>query len=364
MSFEAGEIGTGAARRSAIGRGTAGMVAVFGVILSLMLFVLVRQQVSAQSDEQVSYSAARATEAVQRRLDLAVDATTAVAALFAVSEVGRNEFAAFVDRMIPAGSEMEAVVWCAGAGRGACTARHVGAGAGTGDEPGIGIDLPPDGSLPEAIVPLLAELEAAGPRTVAALLDGAAFGRAGEDLVAVAVSGMEPDASPAANPGGRLGGGVAVGFADARRIFSEPVDPSGTPRLVGIAVVDPADPGAAPLYERVDVGNGAILGVGSAVPGSVTAGSRSWTLQWRSSFAAMPVALALSPLAVLFGGMTMTGAITGYLILARRRSDEVAQLAASLAAANAELSERERKYRDIYENAVEGVFQTSPAGAM
>ena len=92
----------------------------------------------------------------------------------------------------------------------------------------------------------------------------------------------------------------------------------------------------------------------------------------------LPPLLAFAPAGTLFGSLIMTVVLAAYLNASQRRSRDTRALAASLARTNHELQRRidehyrtaaalgesERKYRDIYENAVEGIFQTSPDGRM
>ena len=88
--------------------------------------------------------------------------------------------------------------------------------------------------------------------------------------------------------------------------------------------------------------------------------------------------LALAPAGTLFGSLILTAVLAAYLNATQRRAHDIRALASSLERTNHELQHRidehyrtaaalgesERKYRDIYENAVEGIFQTSPDGRM
>ena len=92
----------------------------------------------------------------------------------------------------------------------------------------------------------------------------------------------------------------------------------------------------------------------------------------------LPPLLAFAPAGTLFGSLIVTVVLAAYLNATQRRARDIRALAASLARTNHELQRRidehyrtaaalgesERKYRDIYENAVEGIFQTSPDGRM
>ena len=107
-------------------------------------------------------------------------------------------------------------------------------------------------------------------------------------------------------------------------------------------------------------------------------GDRVWIAQFQGVALNLPPLLAFAPAGTLFGSLIMTVVLAAYLNAAQRRARDIRALAASLARTNHELQRRidehyrtaaalgesERKYRDIYENAVEGIFQTSPDGRM
>ncbi|MDR3516062.1 MAG: ATP-binding protein [Azospirillaceae bacterium] len=88
------------------------------------------------------------------------------------------------------------------------------------------------------------------------------------------------------------------------------------------------------------------------------------------------MALSAAPFAMLVLGLVFTAVIAFHLRNSHRRNIAVAELASSLRGVNQELRRRivenemfaealwhsENKYRDIYENAIEGISQTLPGG--
>ncbi|HEV7372440.1 HAMP domain-containing sensor histidine kinase [Arenibaculum sp.] len=336
--------GTGPLALAAIGRGTAGAVAVIGVIMTLALFLMVREQIANQAAEQIAYRVARATEVVQRRLELAVDTTAAVAALAsAIEGIDAPDFSTFANRIVPSEPGIEAMVLVE-----------------SSPDDGQGVRLVATDALklplrvPEG--PFADLLRQGAVRPAARLLDGADFGVPDTAFIGI----VEPVRGPRDDPS-EPGGAVVATLLRADHVFALAEDPSGRPILSGPTVFAPGRP-TEPLFRAQTPEGGRNSGRGTTTV--VSAAGESWILHWQPVLDAVPTVLALSPLAVLFGGVATTGAITSYLILARRRAGEVAALAASLAAANAGLRESERKYRDIYEHSVEGQFQSSADGRM
>jgi PAS domain S-box-containing protein len=336
------------------GRFAAGAVALAGVLLTLALSLAMHEQVGIQNVQEAAARAAHGTEEVQHRLSLASDTTRAIAAFFASSaQVDEREFSRFVTHVMPAGLGIEAALWCERASpETGCVLRHA--------EPGrlrleAGRMLEED---PAAAALLAAALHAGEP--TGALLEGRRYGGGDDPLLAVAVPVSERRVSAGSGAGPERGrAGIVIGLVPARRIFAPPSEP-GRQGADGLVVFDSMMP-SVPIHVG---GMSAIKDPASSIVTvrEVGIGATRWLLHWHGAPSALPSAFTLSPVAVLFGGLAITFAVTAYLVLARRRSSEVADLAASLAAANAELRERERKYREIYENSVEGVFQTLPDG--
>jgi PAS domain S-box-containing protein len=327
---------------SAIGRGAAGAAAMIGVVLSLLLFLFVREQVDRQTDDQLAARTARATEAVQRRLAAVEHATRATAALFDTSDdVTALAFGTFVDRVVRFENAAEQVLWIAPGPGGAPVLRYrftEGAGASVVEAP---VEDGPLGPL----VPLL---EAAEGTPRASVLDGRSLGTGDAPLLALAV------------PAGS-GGGFAVGLAHAPAILDEAME-EDVVALGGIVVADRA---GGVLYRGAPAQPlGPVLAPHGEAVGIVRFAGADWELRWVEPRVRLPWTGALAPVLTLLCGLAVTAAITAYLILARRRAREVSGLARSLEGANEGLRESERKYREIYENAVEGIFQTSPDGRM
>ncbi|WP_207480880.1 PAS domain S-box protein [Arenibaculum pallidiluteum] len=324
--------------QAAVSRGAAGATAMIGVLLSLLLFLFVREQVDRQIGDQLAWRAARITEAVQRRLAAVEQATGAVAAFFvASSEVSREEFGRFAARLAPFDEAVERIDWI---GRdGGRFAFHF------SGVPGLVRSDAADSTIDG-----LAQEAKQGSR--AGVVDGAALGLPGSPLIAIAIPAAQESDPPTA--------GVAVGLAPSTLLF----DDHGGDGMVALGPVVVTDTAGKVLVRMGQSEGLPVLAASRSAEGGVVIAGAVWRLHWPEPRIRLPLALALSPLLTLAFGLVVTSAITAYLVLARHRAREVAALARSLEGANTELRTSEAKYREIYENAVEGIFQTSPDGRM
>ncbi|MDE1149097.1 MAG: ATP-binding protein [Azospirillaceae bacterium] len=96
---------------------------------------------------------------------------------------------------------------------------------------------------------------------------------------------------------------------------------------------------------------------------AVSVGDSVWWLDMTGDLIAGLERQAWEVEAVLVFGLALTLGITLVLMVSRRRAHDRTVLLASLEQANAVLHANERKYRDIYENAVEGMFTVTIGGA-
>lgn len=161
--------------------------------------------------------------------------------------------------------------------------------------------------------------------------------------------------------GAQVQGGTLTVLADASRLFD--ITEEGRPGPWRAVTVFP--PGVA---ERV-TGRGILVR-------PVMIGDQAWQLEFVAGARVLSGPLPWEALAVVCFGLALTLLTAAHAQSVHRRTREKAELAARLEVTNAELRRRiaererfaavlresERKYRDIYENALGGIFTTSPQG--
>jgi PAS domain S-box-containing protein len=345
------------------GRRTILAVLAIGVMLSLLLFLFVRHSVTTQVEEGLTAQADRMTELVQRRVRIVENTVRAVGALFGASDqIDMEDFSVFVSRVLPSRENLDLVLW----------ARRNGKGYSVEYTTAVQLPLPGREHLFDHL-PMRSLLDAiaSGQPIAAAAIDGTPFGLPTVRLMAVAVPTIR------ARDGAITG--AVLGFASFERLFERPERESRQLGATGLSVIDPSANDQVlfsvedPLFRSMD---GPMSPVVRHTDFKV--GDRVWGIDLRTVLVRLPTTLALSPIASLIGGLVITAALSAYLHTAQRRTWEVGSLAGSLEAMNRELQHRidenertalalresERKYREIYENAVEGIFQTSPDGRM
>ncbi|WP_049974355.1 PAS domain-containing sensor histidine kinase [Azospirillum sp. B4] len=183
-----------------------------------------------------------------------------------------------------------------------------------------------------------------------------------------------------ASTGGSTGGGVTVRLgSDGASLLLARVTPGvGTALVARIDLRDlltlrmdgQADPA---LWTRLSLrsrgGEAAFVQTGHAATATaefsraISIGDGMWWLDMTGDLVAGLARQWWEVEAVLVFGLALTLGVSLVLMVSRRRAYDRVVLMESLEQANAVLHASERKYRDIYENAVEGMFTISVGGA-
>jgi CHASE1-domain containing sensor protein len=89
-------------RRRGLGRHTTLAVLIVGLIISVTVFLAIRQQTITHLADSLGIQAERTTESIQRRIRIVEDTTRALGAHFSASNsVLPEEFTGFVDHILP-----------------------------------------------------------------------------------------------------------------------------------------------------------------------------------------------------------------------------------------------------------------------
>ena len=87
-------------------------VIIIGLIFSVTVFLVVRQQTITHLTDNLGVQAERATETFQRRIRVVEDTTRALGALFSACDgVSPEEFSGFVDHILPEGNGIDLLFW-------------------------------------------------------------------------------------------------------------------------------------------------------------------------------------------------------------------------------------------------------------
>ncbi|UEM23957.1 PAS domain-containing sensor histidine kinase [Skermanella mucosa] len=346
-------------------RTTLACVILCGILLSVSMFLVVRQQTAAQIAEILDAQAVHMTETIQRRVRVVEDTVRATSALFSASgTVTSGEFAGFIDHILPDRDGVDLLFWTPRT-EGRIVARYA-----IGEPGSRWEDSPVERS---SDLRGLASAALAGRPLAAGVvrdLEGTPAGTGYLLAVAVPTRRWENGAVD----------GAAVAIASLGGLFREAQGDQGTGMApLSLRVFDPEQPDR-PLYAREHQASLGLLAlVGPVVRGTrIVIGDRVWIAEFRAVMLGLPPALAFAPAGVLLGGLVLTAMLAAYMVAAQRRAADVGALASRLERINRELEHRirenertaaalgesERKYREIYENAAEGIFQTSPDGRM
>ncbi|UEM04396.1 PAS domain-containing sensor histidine kinase [Skermanella rosea] len=351
-------------RRRRDRRMTLACVVLCGLLLSVSMFQVVRQQTAAQIAEILDVQAVHMTETIQRRVRMLEDTVRATSALFSASGVVTSgEFAGFIDHILPERDGVDLLFWTPPA-EDRIVARYAIATPGNRAE-----DLAVESS---SDLRALASAVLAGlPMATGVVRDLEGTDGTGYRLAVAVPTRQREDGAV---------NGAAVALATLRDLFREVQGEQGTGTLpLSLRVFDPEHP-EEPLYSRDYTPSLGLLAlVGPVVRSTrIVVADRIWIAEFRAVMLGLPPALALAPAGALLGGLVLTAMLAAYLIASQRRAADVGALAGRLERINRELEHRirenertaaalgesERKYRDIYENAAEGIFQTSPEGRM
>ncbi|WP_158043782.1 PAS domain-containing sensor histidine kinase [Skermanella pratensis] len=346
-------------------RTTLACVILCGILLSVSMFLVARQQTAAQIAEILDAQAVHMTETIQRRVRVVEDTVRATSALFSASgTVTSGEFSGFIDHILPERDGVDLLFWTPRT-EGRIVVRYAIGAPGSRWE-----DLPVEES---SDLRGLASAALAGlPMATGVVRDLEGTSAGIGYLLAVTV--------PTRRRADGAVDGAAVALASLGGLFQEAQGEQGTGMApISLRVFDPEQPDR-PLYAReYRESLGLLALVGPVVRGTrIVIGDRIWIAEFRAVMLGLPPALAFAPAGVLLGGLVLTAMLAAYMVAAQRRTADVGALVSRLERINRELEHRirenertaaalgesERKYREIYENAAEGIFQTSPDGRM
>ena len=222
------------------GRHTTLAVIIVGLIISVTVFLAVRQQTITHLADNLGIQAGRTTETIQRRIRVVEDTARALGALFSASNaVSPEEFAGFVDHILPEGNGVDLLFWAplsTGGRRLLPTASALWRRRST---------LRRSNSSP-GLRALIAAALAGRPLTTA-VIDGPPLGLADDRVLAVAVPTRE-------SRDGAITG-AAVGLAAFDTLFRRPSGDSSGLQAPSLRIYDPQAPditlyGSAPIPTR------------------------------------------------------------------------------------------------------------------
>jgi PAS domain S-box-containing protein len=345
------------------GRHTTLAVVIAGLIFSVIVFMAVRQQTTAHLADSLGVQAGRTTETYQRHIRVVEDSVRALGALFGASRhVTGVEFSGFVDHILPDTDGIDLLFWASPSTGSMVSPYSVGPLA---KESHL-TELDRDPNLHALIAAALN-----GRPLTTAVIDCVALGLADNRLLAVAVPTRR-------SQNGAVTGAV-IGMMAFDKLFRR--QPGDNPGIwaPAVRVYDPDSPDIMLYGSEPDHSIQLTVLIGPVIQRTrLVLGDRVWIAQFQGEVLNLPPLLAFAPAGTLFGSLIMTAVLAAYLSATQRRARDVRAMASSLERANHELQRRidqhhhtatalgesERKYRDIYENAIEGIFQTSPEGRM
>ena len=349
--------------RTGWARHTTLAVIIVGLIVSVTIFFAVREQTITHLADNLGVQAGRTTETIQRRIHTVEDTVRAVSGLFSASDaVTPERFSDFIDHILPEGKDVDLLFWAPLPAGGAAVSYT----AGSREMPGQLAALESSPGLRA----LVAAAQTGRPLATA-VIDGSPLGLADGRVLAVAVPTRQSRDGAVT--------GAAVGLAAFDTLFRRRSGDVPEAAASSLKIYDPQAPDITLYGLGADSATQPALLAGPVVFHSKLAlGDRVWIAQFQAAVLNLPPLLAFAPAGTLFGSLILTAVLAAYLNTTQRRARDVRALASSLKRANHELQRRidehyrtaaalgdsERKYRDIYENAVEGIFQTSPDGRM
>jgi PAS domain S-box-containing protein len=349
--------------RTGWARHTTLAVIIVGLIVSVTIFFAVREQTITHLADNLGVQAGRTTETIQRRIHTVEDTVRAVSGLFGASDtVTPERFSDFIDHILPEGKDVDLLFWAPLPAGGAAVSYT----AGSREMPGHLAALESSPGLRA----LVAAAQTGRPLATA-VIDGSPLGLADGRVLAVAVPTRQSRDGAVT--------GAAVGLAAFDTLFRRRSGDVPEAAAFSLKIYDPQAPDITLYGLGADPATQPALLAGPVVFHSKLAlGDRVWIAEFQGAVLKLPPLLAFAPAGTLFGSLILTAVLAAYLNTTQRRARDVRALASSLKRANHELQRRidehyrtaaalgdsERKYRDIYENAVEGIFQTSPNGRM
>ena len=169
---------------------------------------------------------------------------------------------------------------------------------------------------------------------------------------------------------------IIVGFTPLAHLFSPFIERYNRNELTHFSVTEIQDIKSAPFFELVEKEPLWSLAKPSRYQREILLYGHVWHLRFTSMPGRNVFMVAALPYIILLVGLLLTSALVIFLRMARSRGVEVAGLAMSLRQANEELNRRiadeermaralresEQKYRAIFENAGIGICQIAPSG--
>ncbi|MDD3287621.1 MAG: ATP-binding protein [Alphaproteobacteria bacterium] len=169
---------------------------------------------------------------------------------------------------------------------------------------------------------------------------------------------------------------VVIGFSPISRLFSEIVSLQKGGILTQFSATEDLGNGEKPFIKLSDKSSTFSLIEPREAQEKIMLADRWWRLSFSSMLRGNAVLIVVLPYLIMIAGLLLTWALVMYLRVVRIRGAEVADLALSLHRANDELSrkiadeermaralrESGQKYRAIFENAGIGICQIAPSG--
>jgi PAS domain S-box-containing protein len=333
------------------------IVALIGIVISLLQFVLVRQQVSGFLAHQMEQSVIRAVRQVQQRANVVQYLLEAVADIQSrnpsVTGQAARQFIKITDRDQK-------------------TLSHVFLYTVNGDQPvekALVLDLTTPYAKPvdPAALPDVddAVRKAVAEGKTKSVVVGNVADRRNPWLVVLQPSGSRPDIKQ-----------VIAGLMPLQNLFSELISLEETGAITQLMVKDGARLSGSPFFARRHRQDGINLFDSHEAHERIYLHDHVWDIGLTSTLHTGFFLLMLLPYIILGIGFLLTWALVMYLGMVRKRSGEAAELATDLHKTNEELSRRiadeermaralresEHKYRAIFENAGIGICQIAHSG--
>lgn len=339
--------------------GTSAIIAVIGIVLSFLLFYLVRQEVNTFLAQKLEKSVIQVMEGLQQRTGNDEHLIGALAGLLAINpNVPREELYPYIDAAELEKNTIEYIFLAVVSDKKVALERKL-------------IDHSPLGE---------AQLD---PQNVDGL-DGlirytSSTLRPASSVLASHENGVDKKWLVILRPiHGRPGtSNVIIGFSPIDELFTDLVGMQNAGRLTDLTAMEDTGVVKTPFLELQN--NQSFLSKFFSLPKNearIALDDRSWHIHFTSNLHGEVFLVVALPFIELFIGLMLTLALIMYLRIMRERGREITNLAVSLRRANNDLSDKimeeermayalrqgEQRYRAIFENAGIGICQIATSG--